>query len=98
MAKVDSAQTDTYVLSMKYDPLKVNTSQAQCGGIEPAVPGSTGNRVNAVTKNVGGTGKFVNGPWTSGYALGICHAEDQFICEQHDSGLNSIHQFVTKIQ
>jgi hypothetical protein len=70
MATVGSAQTDTYVLSMKYDPSKVNISQAQGGGIGLAVPGTAGKWVNAVTKNVGGTGKFVSGPWASGYGLG----------------------------
>jgi len=70
MATVGSAQTDTYVLSMKYDPSKVNTIQVQGGGIGLAAPGATGKWVNVVTKNVGGTAKFVSGPWKSGYGLG----------------------------
>ncbi len=71
MATVGSAQTDTYTLSMKYDPSKVNVSQAQStGGVGLATPGANGKWLNAVSKNVGGTAKFINGPWQSSYGLG----------------------------
>ena len=70
MSAVGSAQTDTFTLSMKYDASKVNSGQAESGGVGIATPGSAGKWVNAVSKNTGGTAKFVNGPWQSSYGLG----------------------------
>jgi hypothetical protein len=65
-----STQTDTYTLSMSYDPNSVNINQAKNGFVGLATPGASGKWVNAVSKNTGGTPKFVSGPWQSSYGLG----------------------------
>lgn len=70
MTTLGSATTDTYTLSMKYDATKTNADQVKKGGVGIATPGTTGKWVNAVSRNVGGTPKFVNGPWQAGYELG----------------------------
>jgi hypothetical protein len=65
-----STQSDTYTLSMSYYPDSVNNSQAEKGFIGLATPGANGKWVNAVSRNSGGTTKFVYGPWQSSYGLG----------------------------
>ncbi len=65
-----SAQTDTYTLSMSYDPKSVIIGQVKNGHVGLATPGADGKWVNAVSKNTGGTPKFVSGPWQSSYGLG----------------------------
>ncbi|MGC2064048.1 MAG: metallophosphoesterase [Thermodesulfovibrionales bacterium] len=65
-----STQTDTYTLSMSYDPSQVSAIHAQSGAIGLATPGINGKWVNAVSRNTGGTSKFVFGPWQSSYGLG----------------------------
>ena len=70
MSTLGSNQTDTYTLSMKYDSSKVSADLIQDGKTGIATPGTAGKWVNAVSKNSGGTPKFVNGPWQSSYGLG----------------------------
>ena len=76
-------QTDTYTLSMSYDPSSAtprtieisSTSKVQpvplCRrSISIAARDNAGNWVNAVDLNIGGSGKFVLGPWEPAYELG----------------------------
>ena len=58
-----SAQTDVFPLSLTYDTKK-------SGSFVLATPDGNGNWINAVDLNIGGVGKFVQGPWKKGYALG----------------------------
>jgi hypothetical protein len=67
MTNVGSSRTDTYTLSMKYDPARVASGSTQ---MRLATFGSSGNLVNVVSKNTGGASTFVNGPWQPGYGLG----------------------------
>ena len=60
--------TDTYVLSMTYKP--GHSEHLGNGGFGLATKDAHGNWVNAVDHNIGGTKKFVKGPWKVGYALG----------------------------
>ena len=64
-----SEQTDTYVLSMSFDPTGVAGLLAT-GTFGLAVKDTNGNWVNAVNKDFGGTKTFVSGPWQASYALG----------------------------
>jgi hypothetical protein len=64
-----SDQTDTYVLSMSFDPTGVS-SLLGTGTFGLAVKDTNGNWVNAVNKDFGGTKSFVSGPWQASYALG----------------------------
>lgn len=65
-----STQTDTYTLSMSYDPSSISATLLQNGLVGLATPGANGKWVNAVSRNTGGTPKFVSGPWQSTYGLG----------------------------
>ncbi len=65
-----SNQSDMYTLSMSYDPKSVNTTKAKKGFIGLATLSANGKWVNAVSKNIGGTPRFVYGKWKSGYGLG----------------------------
>jgi len=62
-----AGMTDTYTLSLNYN---AGPSQlcADCFAI--ATPDGHGGWVNAVNKNIGGTKRFVVGPWNAGYGLG----------------------------
>jgi hypothetical protein len=55
-----SEQTDTYVLSLSYTG----------GAPVLATSDQSGNWINAVDNNVGGSKKAVQGPYQDGYALG----------------------------
>jgi len=55
-------QTDTYCLSISYDKNIIKDKTATSGKVGIAVKG-TNTWVNAVSKNTGGTAKFVNGPY-----------------------------------
>jgi len=70
MKSVASIPSDTYTLSISYEPKNVNTSQAKKGFIGLAAPDNNGKWINAVAKNSGGTPHFVFGPWQSSYGLG----------------------------
>lgn len=65
-----SNQSDTYTLSMSYEPSSVKIEQVGEGFIGLATPGADGKWVKAVSKNIGGTTKFIYGPWQSSYGLG----------------------------
>jgi Calcineurin-like phosphoesterase len=64
------ANTDTYTLSMNYDPTSVTAAQLQSGLFGLATRDANGNLVNALNGNNGGTLKFVQGPWNASYGLG----------------------------
>jgi hypothetical protein len=61
--------TDTYVLSLSYDPLLVRPTQLGTGFCL-AAKDAAGNWTNAVNLNAGGSKKLVIGRWKPGYALG----------------------------
>ena len=65
-----TGQTDTYALSMSYDPTTASATQIGNGGLGIAVKDVNGNWVNAVDKDFGGTKTFVLGAWQSSYGLG----------------------------
>ena len=68
LADLGATQTDVYALSLSYDaapegddnPLDITLSTLD----------ETGNWVDATSANVGGTKRFVQGPWVPGYGLG----------------------------
>jgi hypothetical protein len=70
MADLGSGQTDVYTLSMSYDNHKLLPIQLGQGLLGLATRDENGDWVNAVEKNIGGTKKFVLGPWKPGYGLG----------------------------
>ncbi len=70
MADLYAPNTDTFVLSVSYDPNSVTPAQAQAGMVGLVSKNSSGAWVNAVTDNVGGTSSFVAGPWNASYGLG----------------------------
>jgi hypothetical protein len=57
-----SDKTDTYCLSISYDKNYINDGTARSGKVGIAVKG-TAAWVNAVSKNSGGTARFVDGPY-----------------------------------
>ncbi|WP_194786603.1 metallophosphoesterase family protein [Rhodocyclus gracilis] len=61
--------TDTYVLSLSYDPTLVRPTQLGTGFCL-AAKNADGRWVNAVDLNAGGSKKLVIGRWRAGYALG----------------------------
>ncbi|MEI6208540.1 MAG: metallophosphoesterase [Desulfuromonadales bacterium] len=65
-----SSTSDTYALSLSFDPTGYTTAQLQSGSFGLATVGSGGNWINAVNQNFGGTRKFVFGPCDPGYPLG----------------------------
>jgi hypothetical protein len=67
MYDLGAASTDTFTLSMDYDP----TNAATDGTFGLAIKDTaTGKWVNAVDKNAGGTKKFVKRAWTASDGLG----------------------------
>lgn len=68
--------TDTYTLSMSYDPREVNDCLIRNGEL-----GLAGKKesdwVNAVDLNSDGTAIFVLGPWEAGYELGTWGVDTQ---------------------
>jgi hypothetical protein len=68
MADLGSSGTDTYVLSLSFNPGKNLHIEDGTTGI--ATVDSEGNWVNAVSRNFGGTKKFVVGPHKHEYGLG----------------------------
>jgi len=61
--------TDTYVLSLSYDPTLVPVSKLGTGFCL-AARDAAGNWTNAVNLNEGGTKKLVIGAWKPTYGLG----------------------------
>ena len=70
MADLHSDRTDVYTVSLTYDARRVRPLHLGNGGFGIATRDDDGNWVNAVDGNVGGTKKFVVGPWNSTYGLG----------------------------
>nr|WP_319494457.1 metallophosphoesterase [uncultured Desulfobacter sp.] len=66
----ESQVTDTYTLSISYNPRKIRASNLLRGGFCIAARDEDDNWVNAVDLNDGGTKTFKRGPWKSGYELG----------------------------
>jgi len=62
--------TDTYALSMTFNPTGLSTAQLQSGSVGLATPNGSGTWVNAVNQNFGGTRKFVFGKYDPSYPLG----------------------------
>ena len=66
-----SDQTDVYTLSMSYDPHSAaRQEELKSGLFGLAAKDSSGDWINAVAKNFGGTEKFVQGAWNPSYGLG----------------------------
>jgi len=70
MSDLYATHTDTYTLSLSYDPSKSRPEHLGVGLFGLATRDENGNWVNAVTRNIGGIQKFVMGPWQPGYGLG----------------------------
>ncbi len=72
-AEVGAASGDTIVLSMSFDPSSVSAATLVSGGFGLATQqDGSGNWINAVVQNVGGTPAFHAGAWSAsaGYGLG----------------------------
>ena len=69
MKDLAAANTDTYAVSVSYNPALVQTA-ATGGQFYLASKNAGGNWVKAVDLNVGGASQFVAGPYTAGMALG----------------------------
>jgi len=65
-----STETDVYTLALSYDPAKVRSAQLTSGQFVLARRDENKQWRNAVDLNVGGTKKFVYGPWRQEYGLG----------------------------
>jgi len=70
MADMGTDQTDTYVLSMSYNPKNAAPRRRGKGLFGLVSRDEYGRWSNAVEMNYGGAPKFVKGPWKAGYALG----------------------------
>jgi hypothetical protein len=62
--ELKEVKTDTYCLSMSYDPSQVSDELAKTGKVGIATRGAS-TWENAVSQNVGGTAKFVEGAYNS---------------------------------
>jgi hypothetical protein len=70
-SSLGSVKTDTYTLSLSYDPrCGVTQQELKSGLFGLATKDANGDWINAVAKNFGGTGKFVLGPSNPSYGLG----------------------------
>lgn len=69
-AAAESTVTDTYTLSLSYNPKKFRPTHLASGKVAIAVSDADNLWQNAVDLNTGGTKKFVYGPWKEGYGLG----------------------------
>ena len=70
MADLGTDRTDTYALSISYDPKKAIPKRLGKGLFGLATRDADGNWVNAVDMNFGGKKKFVVGKWKPSYELG----------------------------
>jgi len=68
----ESKQSDTFALSMSYDPaVTVNSGTINQGQVVAlSTRDANGNWVNAVNANFGGRKRFILGAWNSAYPLG----------------------------
>ncbi len=71
-AVMSGIPTDTFILSMSYNPSVTMTRDLINHGrmVTLSTTDESGNWVNAVNENIGGTKKFVFGPWKKSYPLG----------------------------
>ncbi|MBN1345378.1 MAG: hypothetical protein JXQ73_21980 [Phycisphaerae bacterium] len=67
LTELGAEASDTYVLSMSYDGKPTHQGEGEFG---IAHLDSDGSWINAVDANVGGSKKFVHGPWRPEYGLG----------------------------
>ena len=65
ISDVSDTNTDTFALSMSYDPAITNPSN-----LHLLVKSTGGPWIDAVDANIGGTKTFVSGPWSANYGLG----------------------------
>jgi hypothetical protein len=70
LADLGADHADTVVVSMTYHAAGLTDAQITSGLFCLGIPGPTGGWVNAVDANVGGTTRYVNGPWVPDYGLG----------------------------
>ena len=70
MSDLYATHTDTFTLSLSYDPSNSRPEHLGVGLFGLATRDEKGNWINAVRKNIGGVEKFVMGPWKPGYKLG----------------------------
>jgi len=70
MTDLGTEQSDTFALSVSYDPEKAAPQHLGKGFFGLATKDAAGNWINAVEKNFGGTKMFVMGPWKAEYELG----------------------------
>jgi DNA repair exonuclease SbcCD nuclease subunit len=72
MTDLGAASTDTFALSVSYDPsVVVNTSSINAGQVVAlSTKDVNGNWVNAVDKNAGGRKRFILGAFNKAYPLG----------------------------
>jgi len=70
MADLGAGSTDIYVLAITYDSRLAKHPGTGRFGIATKKP--DGSWVNAADLTVGGTKRFVKGPWKSRYGLGTC--------------------------
>ena len=70
MTDIGADRADTYVLSMSFDPSGIPTDLIGKGKIGLATKTAKGKWICAVDANVGGTKRFVAGPWHPSYQLG----------------------------
>jgi hypothetical protein len=65
-----SEQSEVYTLQISFTATDAIDKAVKDGSAGIATLDDSGNWINAVYSNYGGTKKFVAGPWKSGYALG----------------------------
>jgi len=70
MADLGNANTDSYALSLTYNPWQTHHERIARGEFGVAVKDARGKWINAVDQNSGGSKSFVLGPWNSSYGLG----------------------------
>jgi hypothetical protein len=70
MSTLGSDQTDTYVLSLSFDPTGISAAQMASGLFGLATKDASGNWINAIDKDFGGTKTFVQRAWQSSDTLG----------------------------
>ena len=67
---ISATHTDTYTLSVKFDPSKATSDQINNGAVFIESQDANGNWVNTVNLNTGGTPKFVLGAYSDSDGLG----------------------------
>ena len=70
MTDISADHTDTFVLSMNYDPTGLDATVLNSGAFGLAVKDENRGWVNAISKNIGGATNFVVGEWDPSYTLG----------------------------